>query len=106
MGELKSAYELAMEKLKARGQGEAESTLTQEQKEELAQARRETQAKIAEREIMLKAKLQRLPERTPPEEIPLRRAELEAEHAEERRVLERELEERIGRIKGAEDGGR
>lgn len=106
MSELKSAYELAMEKLRARGQGAEEAPLTPEQKEEISAARKELQAKLAEREIMLKATLQRLPDRTPPEEISLRRAELEAEHAEERQRLEAALEERVKEIRGEIRGER
>lgn len=105
MGELKSAYELAMEKLKARGEGQDETPLSPSQKEEISRLRNELKASLAEREIMLRTKLQRLPERTPPEEIPLRRAELEEEHAQERARLEAETEARIGLVRSG-GGGR
>ncbi|MCP3982571.1 MAG: hypothetical protein GY716_25045 [bacterium] len=52
---LKSAYELAMERLAAEDEkaGRAPSRpLTDEQKQEIAQLRKECEAKLAEREIM------------------------------------------------------
>ena len=53
--ELKSAYELAVEKLARRGDGEAagaEVQLTDDQKRAIAEIRQEFQAKLAEREII------------------------------------------------------
>ncbi len=102
MGELKSAYELAMERLRAKDAeaGEAERPLSDEQKERIAEIRRETRAKLAERDIMLQSKLQRLAERTRPEELPAARQKLEEEHAAERRRLE---EEEQGAIRAVRD---
>jgi hypothetical protein len=56
---LKSAYELAMERLRKEDaeRGEEVRPLTDEQKEEIARLRREAQAKIAELEIMHEQKL-------------------------------------------------
>ena len=65
-GELKSAYELAIEKLGARDDGRR--PLNQEQKQRIASLRKELRASVAEREIMLKASLSRLSERVPPAE--------------------------------------
>jgi len=52
MGELKSAWELAMEKTKNVG-GEDALTLTADQKQEIAGIRKKYEAKIAEAEIIL-----------------------------------------------------
>jgi hypothetical protein len=52
MGELKSAWELALEKTKNVG-GEDAVTLTADQKREIAEIRKKYEAKIAEAEIIL-----------------------------------------------------
>jgi len=52
MGELKSAWELAMEKTKNVG-GEEAVTLTAGQKQEIAEIRKKYKAKIAEAEIII-----------------------------------------------------
>jgi hypothetical protein len=53
---MKSAYELAMERL-AKSDPDASRPLTTEQKERLAEADRVYQGRIAEREIFLKQRL-------------------------------------------------
>jgi hypothetical protein len=53
---MKSAYELAMERLDAEA-GETAPALTDEQRERLAEIDRRFKAKIAEREIFLKKQL-------------------------------------------------
>ncbi len=57
--EPKSAYELAMERLRKQDteQGITEQALTGEQKQVIAEAQRACQAKLAELEIMQKSKL-------------------------------------------------
>ena len=54
---MKSAYELAMERLKA-SDPDSVTTLTEKQKKELAEIDRRFKAKIAEKEIFLKTQLQ------------------------------------------------
>ncbi|MEQ9825503.1 MAG: hypothetical protein ABQ298_14050 [Puniceicoccaceae bacterium] len=53
---MKSAYELAMERLQATESGERVS-LTQEQKDRLAEIDRRFKARIAERDVFLKKQL-------------------------------------------------
>jgi hypothetical protein len=58
--ELKSAYELALEKLKLKeqqssGESGAPQKLTTRQKERIAEIRNEIKAKLAEREILFKS---------------------------------------------------
>jgi hypothetical protein len=53
---MKSAYELAMERLQ-KDDPNAAVTLTEEQKERLAEIDRSYQSKIAEREVFLQGKL-------------------------------------------------
>ena len=52
MAELKSAWELALEKTKKMG-GEDAVTLTADQKQEIAEIRKKYEAKIAEAEIII-----------------------------------------------------
>ena len=54
---MKSAYELALERLKA-SDPDAVTTLTEKQKKELAEIDRRYKAKIAEKEIFLNNQLQ------------------------------------------------
>ncbi len=54
---MKSAYELALERLKA-SDPDSVTTLTEKQKKELAEIDRRYKAKIAEKEIFLKTQLQ------------------------------------------------
>jgi hypothetical protein len=75
MGEIKSTLDLIMEKY---GGAKEESTLTEEQKAEIAQLRRTCEAKMAEARILLKG------DENLPREIGR---------------LEREMEERIGRVR-------
>ncbi len=53
MAELKSALEIAMEKAKKMGEGEIAS-LTEEQKNQIAEIRKAFTAKLAEAEILIK----------------------------------------------------
>lgn len=55
---LKSAWEISQEKAAAiDGRGEGELSLTEKQKVEIAEIRKEYDAKIAERDVMLQNKL-------------------------------------------------
>jgi hypothetical protein len=84
--EPKSAYELAMERLRKQDaeQGIAESPLTNEQKIAIEEARRACQAKLAQLEIMHHSKLAGITEADA-------RAALEGEY---RRDRERAIDER------------
>ena len=56
---LKSAYELALERLKAESGGEEEAPLTDRQKEAIAEARRVASSRLAEREILFRDALKK-----------------------------------------------
>ncbi len=94
--ELKSAYELAMERLRAKDAGEVRPELSADQKEEIAEIRREFKAKRAELEIAFGGpSADRGPGGDP--------GEAEAAQEEYRRRL-RELEEqeeaRVAKVRG------
>lgn len=88
---MKSAYELAMERLQ-RSEPGAEQPLTQEQKEQLAEINRVYQGRIAEREIFLKQRLAETQSRGELEEADKIRQQIASERArlEEERDDEKE----------------
>ncbi len=92
---LKSAYELAMERLRARDRDEGvapEAALTAGQKDEIARLRQEAQAKLAEIEILHRKQLAA-------EADPDKRAELDEHYRTDRRRVESRLESAIARVK-------
>ncbi len=92
----KSAFELAMERLrkKDREDGVATRPVTDEQKAAIAEARRVAEAKLAEREILYHAALRRTPE---PED----RTVLEEEYRKDRERITAERDRKIEEIRGA-----
>jgi septal ring factor EnvC (AmiA/AmiB activator) len=92
---LKSAYELAMERLNKRDREEGveqEQPLTADQKKEIARLRQEAQAKLAEIEILHRK--QRSAE-ADPEKL----AKLDEHYQTDRRRVESRLESAIARVK-------
>ena len=92
-GAPKSAYELAMEKLKSRGDYE-EKKLTAEQKAAIADIRSRYRARVAEAEIGHQAKLAAV---TSYEELEKVRNEL----AREKERLNAEMEEKVEEVRAA-----
>ncbi len=88
----KSAVELAMEKLRARGDFE-EVKLTDEQKAEIADIRSRCRAQIAELEIQQESKLRAVASF---EEVEVLRAELK----KEKERLEEEMEKKVSEVRG------
>jgi hypothetical protein len=96
---LKSAYELAMERLLAKDRAagiEENRPLTEEQKEQIARLRQEATAKNAELEIMRRDKL--AASGGDPEKI----AEIEEHFAIDKRRVESSLQEAIDEVKRRE----
>lgn len=97
---LKSAYELAMERLKAkdREEGVEESgPLSKKQKERIAELRQEAQAKLAELEILHQKNLAGTPR--DPDEV----QKLEENYRTDRARVDSRLESAIARVKRGED---
>jgi hypothetical protein len=90
----KTAYELAMERLRQKDQegGRVERPLTDEQKAEIADVRRVYEAKVAEREIIHKDALRKA---TSHEEI----AKLNEQLAQDRDHFARDRDQRIAEIR-------
>jgi hypothetical protein len=98
-GKLKSAYELAMERLRAQdreGGVEQARPLGDEQKKTIARLRQEAKAKLAELEILLGKRL------AGAGDDPAKLTEIEEQYQIDRRRVESTLESAIARIKRGE----
>lgn len=92
---LKSAYELAMDRIRAKERKsgvQKETPLTDAQKQEIARLRLEAKAKLAEVEILHRKELSQ-------EADPEKRALLEEHYATDRRRVESRLETEIARVR-------
>ncbi|MCZ6875299.1 MAG: hypothetical protein O7G88_17535 [bacterium] len=99
MAGMKSAVELAMEKLgKQQGQ-ESPAPLTDEQRQKISDLRQQYEAKIAEREIMLQAEVRKLAQQHPPHEAAAAAQELHKQLLESKATLRDELEDKIAAIR-------
>ena len=99
MAEMKSAVELAMEKLKTRQVQEPSIPLTDEQRQDISDLRKQYDAKIAEKEIMVQSEMRRLMERHPPQEAAAAAHELQKQLQEAKATLRQELEDKIAAIR-------
>lgn len=94
---LKSAYELAMERLRRKdrehGKGE-QRPLSDEQKQKIADARSRGRARLAELEIMHRKKLGEA------RGDPAKLGELEEGYRRDRERIERSVESEVARIRG------
>jgi hypothetical protein len=97
---LKSAYELAMERLKAKDREEGipeDAPLTDAQKERIAELRREAKAKLAEMEILHRKNL------TAAGGDPAAVAKIEENYATDRARAQSRLESAIAKVRRGED---
>lgn len=86
---MKSAYELALERLERRGiERPREDALTDEVRERMAEARRKAEAKVAELEILHRDRLAKLadPAQREEEEDDFRRERLRIEEKRDREI--------------------
>lgn len=92
---LKSAYELALERLEARGiEPPREDALPEAVKREIAEVRRVCQAKLAELEIFHRERMRKVAD-------PQTRKREEEAFARERQRIEEEAERKIEKLKSA-----
>jgi hypothetical protein len=97
MAGIKSAVELAMEKLGK--QQSQEQSLTDAQRQEIGDLRKQYEAKIAEKDIMLQAEIRQLIQRRPPQEAVATARELQEKFQEAKKALQQELEEKIAAVR-------
>ena len=99
MSGLKSAWEISMEKSdKLVPEIKKQKKLTAKQKEHIAEIRKEFKAKIADKDVTLQHKLNRLSERTLPEDLAIESERLKLEFSEEKEQLEKEMEKQVEAI--------
>ena len=92
---MKSAYELALERLEKQGiERPREETFGDELREKIADVRRKAEAKLAELEILHQNRLKTIYE-------PAKRQEEEEEYVRERRRIEDERERRIEELRSS-----
>lgn len=93
----KSALELAMERLKKKDaeQGVTDRVLTDEQKNEIAEVRKTSSARLAQEEILYKSKLQGVFD-------PESRAALDANYRRDVERINHERDRKIEKIRSAE----
>ncbi len=99
---MKSAVELAMEKIGKRQDEESSTPLTDEQRQAIGELRKQYDAKIAEKEIMMQSEMRRLPERYPPPEIGAKARELQQQLQETKTTLRQELADKVVAIRAGQ----
>ncbi len=100
MSGLKNAWEIGMEKSDNMDpEFKKRKKLTDKQKHAIAEVRMEFKAKIADKEVSLQFKLQKLPDRTPPEELEMVAEKLKKEFTQEKNELDKEMETRVEAIR-------
>ena len=100
MAGMKSALELAMEKINAqKSQAETSVTLTDAQRQEISDLRKQYDAKIAEKDIMLQADIRQLMQRHPPQEALAAAQELREKFQQTKKALLEELEAKITTVR-------
>lgn len=95
MAGMKSALELAMEKLNARTSEESTVALTDAQRQEISDLRKQYEAKMAEKEIMMQSEIRQLIQRRPPQEAMAAAQELREKLQHTKKALQEELEAKI-----------
>ena len=100
MSGLKSSWELSLERSeKLVPELKNKKKITKQQKEKINDIRREYQAKIADKDVMMQDKLIKLHDRIPPDEIEYATVELQKEFADEKKAFEDKMEEEIESIR-------
>jgi hypothetical protein len=99
MAGMKSALELAMEKLNARQAEESPTSLTDAQRQEISDLRKQYEAKMAEKEIMMQAEIRQLTQRRPPQEAMAAAHELREKLQQNKKALQEELEAKIAAVR-------
>ena len=91
---MKSAYELALERLEKQGiERPREESLSDETRAQMAEIRRQAEAKLAELEILHKNRLKG-------QYDPDKREEEEQDYVRERRRIEEDRDRKIGKLRG------
>jgi hypothetical protein len=91
---MKSAYELALERMEKQGiERPREETLSEEFRTQVAEVRRQAEAKLAELEILHRDRLRLVRD-------PVKRQEDEEEYVRERRRIEDDRDRKVAKLRG------
>ncbi len=100
MSGLKSAWELSLKKSdKLVPELKGKKKLNERQKKEINEIRKEYKAKIADKDVMVQDRLNKLSQRTPPEEMETVSEELLRQFADEKKALEEEMESKLEAVR-------
>ncbi len=94
---MKSALELAMEKVGKLQSDEGE--LTDEQRQRIGELRKQYEAKIAEKEIMMQSEIQKLMQYRPPQEAMMGARQLQEQFLETKKALQQEADNKVAEIR-------
>ena len=98
---MKSALELAMQKVNARQERAPVAPLTEAQRREIGELRKQYEAKIAEKEIMMQAEIRRTVRERPPQQAAVKVIELQTRFQESKKALQAELESKVAALRDA-----
>jgi len=99
MSGLKSAWELSLEKLDRLDPGlKKRKKLTDAQKAEIAEIRKEYRARIADRDVAVQHQIKKLLDRVPPESLEAETEVLRNKFAGEKLSLEKEMESKVEEV--------
>ena len=99
MAGMKSALELALEKLGQMPKSETSEPLTDAQRQQISDLRKQYDAKIAEHESMMQSEIRKLLQQYPPQEAAGAAHGLQEQFQETKKALQDELEEKIATIR-------
>ena len=100
MAGMKSALELAMEKINAqKSPADTPVSLTDAQRQEISDLRKQYDAKIAEKDIMLQADIRQLIQQCPPQEALAAAQQLREKFQQSKKALQEELEAKIATVR-------
>ncbi len=104
MSGLKSAWELSLEKSdKLVPELKGKKKLDERKKKEINEIRKEYKARIADKDVTLQDRLNKLSLRTPPEEMESVSEELRRHFVDEKKVLEEEMESKVEAVRHRSD---
>ncbi len=100
MSGLKSAWELSLEKSdELVPELKGKKKLNEQKKKEINEIRKEYRAKIADKDVTVQDRLNKLSQRTPPEEMEVVAEELLRQFGDEKKALEAEMESEVEAVR-------
>jgi hypothetical protein len=104
MSGLKSAWELSLEKSdKLVPELKGKKKLSEQKKKQVNEIRREYKAKIADKDVTVQDRLNKLSQRTPPEEMEIVAEELLRQFADDKKALEEQMEAEVEAVRQHSD---